>query len=274
MKTHNQQKRSWKFVLIIVASTILAILLHQLHDDPLMHLKSKPQSILITSGWFPPIAFIALAFTFGVMGCIFLGIQKTFRGTKLWKGGVFGLAMSGLWIIGMTEAYVLFPVSLFGEIYTGIADSCGILLMSLLIGKYWADDTLDKQKHTSTTFPAIVILSVIYVIVRYFSYAVLEIESSYITRPLATFLWTAGMGGWIGIMYRLVSGRTFRTHPLKHAAVFGGLVFGVTWILFNLFALLFIATPVLDLVYRSFFDSLAVILGAYISSMFHRRYTE
>jgi hypothetical protein len=82
------------------------------------------------------------------------------------------------------------------------------------------------------------------------------------------------MGGWIGIMYRLVSGGMLRTHPLKHAAVFGGLVFGVTWILFNLFALLFIVTPVLDLVYRSFVDALAVILGAYISSMFHRRYTE
>jgi hypothetical protein len=146
--------------------------------------------------------------------------------------------------------------------------------MSLLIGKYWADDTLDKQKHTSTTFPAIVILPVIYVIVRYFSYAVLQIESSYVTRPLATFLWTAGMGGWIGIMYILVSRGMLHTHPLKHAAVFGGLVFGVTWILFNLFALLFIVTPVLDLVYRSFFDALAVILGAYISSMFHRRYTE
>jgi hypothetical protein len=69
----------------------------------------------------------------------------------------------------MIEAYVLFPVSLFGEIYTGIADSCGILLMSLLIGRYWADDTLDKEKHTSTTFPAIVILPVIYVILFFYS---------------------------------------------------------------------------------------------------------
>jgi hypothetical protein len=42
--------------------------------------------------------------------------------------------------------------------------------------------------------------------------------------------------------------------------------------LFNLFALLFIVVPVLDLVYRSVFDALAVILGAYISSTFHRRY--
>ena len=269
-----QQKSGWGFILIIVASTILAILLHQLHDDPLMHLKSKPQSILITSGWFPPVAFIALAFTFGVMGRIFLGIQKTFRGTKLWKGGVFGFALSGLWIIGMTEVYVLYPVSLFGEIYTGIADSCGILLMSLLIGKYRADDTLNGETHMSTTFPAIIIITVIYIMVRYFSYAVLQIESSYVTRPLATFLWTAGMGGWIGVMYILISGGMLRMHPLKRAVLFGGLVFGNNWILFNLFALLFIVTPVLDLVYRSVFDALAVILGAYISSIFQRRYAE
>jgi len=268
MKTYPVQRIFLKFFLIIVASTVLAVLLHQLHRDPLMNLSAKPQSIVITSGWFPPVAFATLALSFCAIGLIFLVIQKTLRGTKLRKGGAFGLALAGLWIIGMTEAYVLFPVSLFGEIYTGIADSCGILIMSILLGKYFADDTLGREKHKSTTSPAIAILPAMYVVVRYFSYTILQIESSYATRPLATLLWTVIMGGWIGIMYRLVGGGMQYAHPLKHAVVFGGLVFGVVWILFNLFALLFIVVPVLDLLYRSVFDALAVIIGVYISSLF------
>lgn len=274
MKAHTTQRNCWKFFLIIVASTVLAVLLHQVHHDPLMNLGSKPQSIVITSGWFPPVAFTALVLSFCAMGLIFLGIQKTLRGMKLRKGGVFGLALSGIWIIGMLEAYVLFPVSLFGEIYTGTADSCGILLMSILLGKYLADDTRDREKHPGTMFPAIVLLPVMYVMMRYFSYIVLHIESSYTTRPLATFLWTAGMGGWIGVMYSLVGRDMWHRQPLKHAVVFGGLVFGLNWILFNLFALLFVVVPVSDLLYRSVVDAFAVMMGVYLFSLVQRCYAK
>jgi len=272
MKTYTRPKQSWKFFLIIVASTVFAVLLHQVHHDPLMNLSTKTQSIVITSGWFPPVAFATLALSFFAMGLIFLVIQKALRGTKLRKGGAFGLALSGMYIIGMIEASVIFPVSLFGELYTGIADSCGIVLMSLLLGKYVADDTLNREKNISTTIPAIVTIPVIYVVVRYFSYTVLHIESSYTTRPLATFLWTAGMGGWIVVMYRLVGRDMWSAHSLKHAVFFGGLVFGLNWLVFNLFALLFIVVPVLDLVYRSVFDVLAIIIGVYISSLFQKHH--
>ena len=273
MKTHTIQRNAWKFLLIIVASTVFAVLLHQVYHDPLMSLSTKPQSIVITSGWFPPVAFAALALAFCAMGLIFLGIQKALEGTKTKKGILFGLALGGMYLIGMIEACVIFPVSLFGELYTGIADSCGILLMSLLLGKYMADDALNREKNTSPTFPAIVIIPVIYVVVRYFSYTVLHIESSYTTRPFATFLWTAGMGGWIGIMYRLVGRDIWHKHPFKQAVVFGGLVFGLNWLVFNLFALLFIVVPVIDLVYRSVFDALAIIMGVYIFTLFQKRHT-
>jgi hypothetical protein len=270
MRKHTQQKRGWEFILIILASTVLAILLHQLHHDPLMNSGARPQSIVITSGWFPPVATVALAFTFCVMGLIFLGIQKELQSTKIKKGLLFGLALSGMYIMGMIETHVIFPVSLFGELYTGIADSCGILLLGLLLGKHMADDRLVGEKTAETTFPAILAILVMYVVVRYFSYAVFHIDSSYTTRPLATFLWTAGMGGWIGVMYRLVGRDMWPSHPLKRAVVFGGLVFGLNWFIFNVFVLLFIVIPVWDLVCRSVFDAFAVIIGVYISSLFHR----
>lgn len=273
MRLHIQSK-SLKFVLIVFVCTIFSVLLHQIHDDPLKNVSGKSQSIVLTSGLFPPVAFASLVMTFGFIGLIFLRIQKSLYGSKLKKGMVFGFAMSGVWIIGMTEAHVLLSLSLFGEIYTGIADSIGIVLMSLLLGKNLADDTHEEKKPGKTTFFAIMIIAVMYTMVRYLSYSILKIESSYATRPLATFLWTIIMGGWIGIMYRLIGMNISRTNPLKHSIVFGGLIFGLQWIIFNLFALLFIAVPVLDLIYRSVFDTFAIILGVYSYSIFQRGYAK
>ena len=265
--TANKKKiQSGKFFLIIFVSTVFAVLLHQLHHDPLMTLSTKDKSIIVTSGYFPPVAFASLALAFGIIGFMFLAIQKILYGAKQFKGALFGIALGGMYLVGMIEVYVVYPVSLFGELYTGMADGSGILLMSLLLGKYMADDMPDEERLAYPKFPAIFILPVSFVLIRYFSYTVLNIESSYSTQPLATFLWTAGMGCWIGIMYILIGRSINLENPKKQAVVFGGLVFGTNWIIYNLFTLLFIKVSVLDLLYRSIFDSLAIITGVYISS--------
>jgi hypothetical protein len=271
MAGNKKKKQGVKFFLIILASTVFAVPLHQLHHDPLMTLSTKAKSIIITSGYFPPVAFASLTMAFCIMGLMFLAIQKALHGSKPLKGASFGIALGGMYLLGMVEAYVLFPVSLFGEFYTGMVDGSGILLMSLLLGKYMADDMPDRDRLARPMFPAILIIPIIYVLMRYFSYMVLHIESSYSTRPLATFIWTAGMGCWGGVMYILVGRGIWYENPLKQVMIFGGLVFGINWLIFNLFALLFIRVSVLDLLYRSIFDSLAIIMGVYISSFFPRR---
>ena len=271
MTANKKKTQGVKFFLIIIAGTVFAVLLHQVHHDPLMALSTKARSIIITSGYFPPVAFASLAMAFCIMGLIFLAIQKTLHGAKQLKGALFGIAMGGMYLVGMMEAYVVYPVSLFGEVYTGMVDGSGILLMSLLLGKYMADDMPERERLARPTFPAILIILVIYVLLRYFSYSVLHIESSYSTRPLATFMWTAGMGCWGGVMYLLIGRGIGYENRLRQAMVFGGLVFGINWLIFNLFALLFIRVSVLDLLYRSVFDSLAIIIGVYISSFFSRK---
>ncbi len=268
MTANKKKKQGVKFFLIILASTVFAVLLHQVHHDPLMTLSTKAKSIIITSGYFPPVAFASLTMAFCIMGLMFLAIQKTLHGTKQLKGALFGIALGGMYLIGMMEAYVLFPVSLFGEFYTGMVDGSGILLMSLLLGKYMADDMTDRERLARPTFPATLIIPVIYVLMRYFSYTVLHIESSYFTRPLATFIWTAGMGCWGGVMYIFIGRGIGYENPLKQAMVFGGLVFGINWVIFNLFGLLFIRVSVLDLLHRSIFDSLAIMIGVYVSFLF------
>jgi len=255
-----------RFFLIVLASTVFAILLHQLHHDPLMTLSTMTRSGIITSGYFPPVAFASLALAFGILGWTFLAIQQTLRGSGLFKGTRFGIALGGMYLVGMMEAYVVYPVPLFGEFYTGMVDGCGILLMSLMLGKYLAEEGPAVSRMAYQAFPAILIIPVIYVLARYFSYTLFQIESSYTTRPLATFLWTIGMGYWIGIMYLLVGRSAWHGNPVKRALVFGGLVFGINWLIFNLFVLLFIKVPLSDLLFRSLFDSVAIIAGVYLSS--------
>lgn len=266
-KTNLEPKRNMqqvKFLLSIFAGTVFAVLLHQVHHDPLMTLSTEARSIIITSGYFPLAAFASLAMAFCIMGLMFLAIQKTLHGSKHLKGALFGISLGGMYLVGMIEAYVVYPVPLLGELFTGMVDGCGILLMSLLLGKYMADDMLDGEKPPRPT-SLVVIIPVIYVLVRYFSYTVLHIESSYSTQPQATFLWTAAMGCWIGIMYMAIGRNICPGSPLKQSLTFGGLIFGVNWFIYNLFTLLFIKASILDLLYRCIFDSLAIVLGVYIS---------
>ncbi len=271
MSENKQSMQIIKFLLIVLASTIVAILLHQLQHDPLMTLASKPRSVVVTSGLFPPLALASLVLAFGIMASVFLAIQKRLPGTKLHKGFRFGIALGGMYLVGMLEAYVVYPVALSGEIYTGLVDGSGILLMSLLLGRYLAVDTAEANSQSRPLFPAILIILVIYVVVRYLTYTQLQIESTYATRPVATFIWTAGMGGWIGILYILVGANLYPASPFKQALVFGGLIFGLNWLIFNLFVLLFIQIPLVDLLYRSGFDALAIVLGAYLSSFLSRK---
>lgn len=267
MTSNLQMKPAVRFLLIVLASTVFAIVLHQLHHDPLMTLSTKARSVVITSGLFPPVAFGSLAATFAILGLVFLAIQNSLPGTRRYKGALFGIALGGMYVVGMIEAYVVYPVPLFGEIYTGVVDGAGILLMSLLLGRYMADD---GPEAVGMEYPvsALLIITACYVAVRYFSYTVLQIESTWATRPLATFLWTAGMGAWVGVMYVLVGRGISPARPARQALFFGGLVFGINWLLFNLFVLLFIQVPLLDLLYRGAFDSAAIVAGGYISSFF------
>jgi hypothetical protein len=266
-----QKNKAIKFSLIIFLCTVFSVLLHQIQSDPLMNLSSKTQSIIVTSGIFPPIAFVCLAITFSIIGIIFIGIQKHLWGTKLQKGIFFGLSICGVWIIGMAEAHVLFSLSLFTEIYTGFADSCGILLMCLLLGKYFAEDSLIKKSKPTISYLAITIIAITYIIVRYLSYSIFNIESAYITNSFETFLWTATMGTWIGVMYTFLNINIYKEIPIKNAFLFGGFIFGLQWIIFNLFALLFIIVPVSDLLIRSCLDITAIILGVYFFKLLRNK---
>ncbi len=53
--------------------------------------------------------------------------------------------------------------------------------------------------------------------------------------------------------------------------IFGGLIFGINWLIYNLFTLLFIRVSALDLLYRCIFDALAISIGVSISIFVSRK---
>jgi hypothetical protein len=271
-----EQKNSWKLFFIAVGGTIVTLLGHTLADDPMLqHIDGFTQSIVIRAGLFKPVAFICLVLTYMVMGFIFLRIHKGLRGTNHRKGLSYGVSLGGLWFFAMVETHPMFNVSLIGEFFIGLISLFAILLMSILLATYAADMIPAPKKPMRIWFPATIIIPICYLLLRYFSYTVIHIESGYSARPMATFLWTAGMGIWIGVMYHLLEMETLRSQPLKQALVFGGLVVGINWIISNLFFLLLLDYSILDVLYRSGVDTLAIIAGAYLSSLmytfFHKK---
>lgn len=238
-----------------------------------MSLASKPRSTVATSGYFPPIAFASIIIAFCIIGLTFLAIQKDIPGNKPRKGALFGIALGGMYLVGMIEAYVVYPVPLLGEIYTGMVDGIAILVMGFLLGRYLATDAPAEQRQLQGTYATALSILIFYVLMRYFLYAAIGVESSYSTRPVATFLWTAGMGCWIAVMYILIGRHGGIQSNIGKAFLFGALVFGLNWIAFNLFVLLFIKVPLSDLLYRSALDAVAVIVGVYVPSVFRRRLT-
>ena len=263
MTLNSKNMKSIKFLAILFASTVFAVLLHQIRHDPLMTVGTKAKSVVITSGYFPLAAFSSLIVAFGVIGLMFLAIHKTLYGTKYRKGALFGMALGGMYFVGMIEAYAAYPVPLLGEVFTGMVDGCGILFMSLLLGRYLADDSTDLEPPEPWRFSSILIISIAYVLIRYFSYTVIQIESGYSEKPLATFLWTAAMGCWIGVMYMSVGRHIYQESPFSQSLAFGGLIYGFNWLIFNLFVLLFIKASIADLFYRALLDTLAIVIGVY-----------
>lgn len=269
--TGSAPKRAAKFVAIILASAVFSVLLHKAHHDPLMSLASKPRSIAVTSGYFPAIAFAALVMAFSIIGLTFLAIQKELPGKKERKGVLFGVALGGMYFVGMIEAYVVYPVPFLGEIYTGLVDGVAIVAMCFLLGRHLAGVAPDAQKQPPPAYAIAASVVISYVLVRYFAYAAIGIESAYSSGSLATLLWTTGMGCWIGVIYLLVGIHISKEDTLKQALAFGAFVFGMNWLIFNLFVLLFIKIPVADLLYRSIADAIAVTVGVYAPSAFRRR---
>ncbi len=204
--------------------------------------------------------------TFGALAGIFVLIQDTLPGTKLHKGLLYGFLFGVLWFIGMFEPGIS-PLWL--SFFSGLADGLPILLLGILLGVFTATDTgTNLEQRAANPMLSIVIVALLYTIGRYFSYAILHIDSAYSTLPFATLFWTVGMGLWVGGMVQLLKQGVRGNSPLKRALMFGGIIYGTDWLLYHLFMILFFDISLADLVLRAGTDAIFVAVGVFILERF------
>ncbi len=108
---------------------------------------------------------------------------------------------------------------------------------------------------------------------RLLCYNVFHIYSSYATRPFDTMIWAAATGIWIGIIYLFIEPGIAVKSLLAKAAYFGLIIFGIDYLMFNLFIPLVFDYQIwpigaflsyADLLLRVAIDIIFVIAGVYI----------
>jgi hypothetical protein len=232
----------WKLAALIILAVILDAVAHQLAPELSSAAMSGASgeitlepSALSTSELFGPILLFFLLLAFGVLAFTFLFIKANLPYGKWRKGLWYGVLFGGIWYIGMFESVVVWGNPFEQELFMGLADAVPIFLFCLLLGGLIATDPGPSLQQVRVTPGVILGIGFFYLFGRYVAYAFLEIESAYLSNPLPTALWTLGIGVWIGLGYwRLRAGVPAGT-PLGRATLFGGVVYGLNWLLFIFF---------------------------------------
>lgn len=255
-------KKNWlKVLAIVIFCGFLDMLLHAFMS-PLSSdgLTQKP-SIFVKHGLTMPAIIIWELLAFGVLAMVFMLIQHRLPGTGRKKGLLYGLSFGGLYQIGMLESVLLLKSSVWNELLMGLADFIPILLMGLLIGVFAgvAKQKNGRRHHSSS----ICVIAIFYLAGRYLAYAVFHIQSAYADKPLETFLWTLGMGLWIGVIYYILQPGIMGKSSFTQGLFFGVVIFGANWLMNHLFIVAVLEfTP--DTFIRAGTDIVFVAIGAFL----------
>ncbi|MCJ7433408.1 MAG: hypothetical protein MUO77_07980 [Anaerolineales bacterium] len=255
-------KTWWKILIIALAGAGAAFGLHQI--IPVSASMAGPFSPLVEAIGFPAVVCGYFVVAFSLMLVTFVLIQEHLTGTRLSKGLRCGFAMTIIWYVGLLETNSLVGTPLVDEAVMAIADIIPVFLMSLLLAYFSTTDT-PVAPARKAGWRAIPVIALCYFVGRILAYTLIHIESGYIARSLATLIWTASMGLAVGISYwLLVFGLT---DPARKTRLlwFGGLFFGLNWLVFNLFAPLVLGASFIDIIIRVGIDVLCIMLGVFIA---------
>jgi hypothetical protein len=272
------KKKWWKIVLVSLATLIIYGILHQFQPND-VELKAEP-SLFIEQGIFLPLVVFFMFLSFCVLGIIYIRVENALPRNKVIKGFLFSLAFAGFWFIGFLEPILLFNESVRLCIFLGVVDSIAIFILGGFLGRFLSEDSPGgieapcNSEHKSIL--SIAIIGLFFLIGRYISYAFINIHSVYATHTVQTLIWTLGIGLSFGLTYWILGGAG-RRKPIKQAVWFGIGPFGVMWIMYNLFNLLFVkhsllgitTVSVVGLAVKVAVDILFVMLGIYIFERFY-----
>jgi|GEM_PF-3025784 len=201
-----------------------------------------------------PAVLAMLALEYGCILLVFIFFQKSWPAKGAMKGLIFGACFGFLWFYGMLEASFALGTSLMHEFLFGLSEMPAILLMGFLAGKLFAkgEEETARAGSISGTINRADIFSAAMIVLflaggRFFSYAVAGVEPAWRSLPYA--LWTIGFAAVVGAIY-LVLGKNLAGGAVRKALHFGFIVFGVNWMLFNLFVPYLFIVPLGDILHH------------------------
>lgn len=264
----NMTKRQWFKLLGISAFAALVRVLLQLLIPEGGKMPFEP-SIFNKAGLVPVAFTIYAVITYGLLSIVFMLIQSDMHGKGLIKGLKFGLIFGTMWVIYLVEPFPHTNGASLAELISyPLADSMGIISLSLLLGKFLAkDNTRKKGQNVKGSKVQIISIAICFTVFRLFEYVVLKYYSSFYERQLTTFVWTLIAGLWIGFMYYYLSPAVNIKTRLYKVMFYSFIVFGIDLCFFNFFPSLIFKINMGQMLIRSLIDIGAVLIGALISSI-------
>jgi len=256
-------KRYSRVILIVLGSALLNFVLHGLLS-PLTSsdVSTFTPSIFVKSNTLILAIAVWEVLAFGIFALIYLAIRDGLPGKPWVKGMSYGLSVGGLYVVGMLEMLLLAERTIYGELLMGLTDCLTFVVAGVLLGVYIDSVSNDRPKFRSS--PVVIAIALSYTVGRYIAYSSLGISSAYLTRPMATFAWTLGLGLWVGVMYVILQPSFRGKSHLAQAVFFGVVLFGLNWLVNHAF-IYTVAEFSFDLIIRAtvdiFFTTLGVALG-------------
>lgn len=219
-----------------------------------------------------PFALVMLALSYGSLLAVYLSFRRYWAGRPVLQGLVFASLFGLLWVVGMVEGALVLATSFQHEIFFGLCEVPPILSLGLLGGLLFGSARADIPAPAASGRMDGLYTSIAIVLSllagRYLSYALIKVESAFLTLPAETFLWTLAFGMTVGVLY-LVLGRTLPGSPLVKCLLFGFVVFGIDWMLFTqVVPVLFYVSPfewVRSYIARVVMDCVSITLGVALS---------
>ncbi len=271
----NLKKNLWQILFLTIIATLIIRQGHII-DGTSLPFKILPLSFFSkTYGASYIKTFITIWFIvlFSIMSIVFIIAEKWMNGSKIIKGLKFAVSWGMVYFLGTIEWYTIYgKTSLIEDIRVGFVDLIGIIILGILLGKFFASDSQNSKTNIKKNNLTILVVTSFYIIGRYIAYSILKIESGYIERPVSTFIWTLAAGVSFGTFYVLAGRNMDEKNPIKKSALFGLIIVAPSWIVFNLFFPFLFQGSFADVIFgRAVFDTIFIILGVYFSERLTNR---
>lgn len=254
-----------KSVVAIVVTFGIFLLMRRIAGDvggmPQVFRDAFEPSVFVRTETFTP-AIVALMSVILLHLLInFLMLRDHMRISPPLRGAVYGLLFGGLWFIGFLELVVIYDSSLERHVLSGVRDLVTLTCFGIVSGLLFSGGL--RSRHERRFAPdaglAAVFVAIAFSAFHWAQYPLTlnPIEQS--VDDAGSVLWLLATGAWIGAMYAFLGHDRLR--PTARVLFFSFNTFGLNWLFYTSFYLLFLDMPVADTLLRCAFDSVGVAVG-------------